>query len=186
MNARTDGLSLAEFVAWEREQEEKHEFRDGRISYFAGGTIEHAALARELIALLAVHLRGGPFRVYGSDLLLATRGRGRYADVVVTCDERDRAPGTTIVQYPALIVEVLSDATAAIDRGEKLDEYGSIDALQEYVLIDSRKRWAEVYRRAGDGQWLASLPAGEGKLFLTSVELTLDLDELFEAAGIPG
>jgi Uma2 family endonuclease len=184
MTAQPQGpLTLADFVAWELRQENKHEFVEGRIYGFAGGTIEHAAIASAVLTALRSHLRGGPCRAYGSDVMIATEQSSRYADVVVTCDARDHAPKTVTLRYPKLIVEVLSESTAAVDRGEKLDEYRSIGTLEEYVLIDSRKRWAESYRRVNDG-WIASLPRAAGKLRLVSVDLTLDLDELYTECSV--
>jgi Uma2 family endonuclease len=46
----------------------------------------------------------------------------RYSDGVVTCDEGDRIPNIRTLRAPKLIVEVLSESTAAVDRGAKLDE----------------------------------------------------------------
>jgi Uma2 family endonuclease len=176
-------LTLAEFIAWELRQESKHEFVEGRVFSFAGGTIEDAAIARTILSALDTKLRGSPCRAYGSDVMVATDRSSRYADVVVTCDERDHAPKTTTLRYPKLIVEVLSDSTAAADRGDKLDEYRSIETLEEYILVDSRKRWAETYRRIGD-EWTVSLPVTAGRLRLGSVDFTLDLDEIYENSGV--
>jgi Uma2 family endonuclease len=184
MTAQPHDLTLAEFIAWEARQEAKHEFADGRVYAFAGGTKRHAAIAVELLGLLNTCLRGSPCRVYGSDVLIAMGQSGRYADVVVTCDERDtRDLGETAVHYPKLIIEVLSDSTAAVDRGDKLDEYRTIDSLEEYVLVDSRRRWVEVYRR-GDNAWLASLPMTDGELRLASVDATVSLEDLYATAGL--
>ncbi len=115
--------------------------------------------------------------------MIATEHSSRYADVVVTCDECDHAPRTVALRYPRLIVEVLSESTAAVNRGEKLDEYRTLETLEEYVLIDSRKRWAETYRRL-EAEWTASMPLVRGKLRLASVDLTLDLDELYRESGV--
>jgi Uma2 family endonuclease len=184
MTAQPDEAStLGEFIDWELRQEARHEFVDGRVFAFAGVTIEHAAIAGALIGAMRNHLRGGPCRAYGSAIMLATSHNGRYADVVVTCDERDHAPATTVLRFPRLIAEVLSESTAAVDRGEKLDEYRSIDTCAEYVLIDSRKRWAESYRR-DRSEWIASLPKSSGTLHLASVDFNIDLDELYRECGV--
>jgi Uma2 family endonuclease len=78
---------------------------------------------------------------------------------------------------------LLSESKAAVDRGDKLDEYRSIGAFEEYVLIDSRKRWAATYRRV-EGEWLASLPQSTGTLSLVSVGLTIGLDDLYGECGV--
>lgn len=55
-------------------------------------------------------------------------------DVVVTCDDRDRDP--QLVQFPCLIIEVLSPSTEADDRGKKFAAYRQSPTLQEYVLVE--------------------------------------------------
>ncbi len=185
-------LTLAEFLTWELQQEDKHEFVDGyiyplfgdRTKGFAGGTVEHSRLALKLAGIVAPAVL--PCDTHGSDILIqTTERRGRYADLLVTCDERDREPGTTMIRFPKLIVEVLSESTARDDLGLKMREYQALDTLDEYATIDSRKRWAQVSRRAQRGEWTLMAPVKNGVLELRSVALTIDLDELYEYAGIP-
>ena len=102
----------------------------------------------------------------------------RYPDLVVTCDERD-ARERTIKRHPKLISEVLSPGTASIDTGDMLDEYQTIPELEEYVLIDSRKRSVRIYRR--DGDTLKTEPASlTGSIELRSLGLVLSLDDIYE------
>src|SRR5579862_4850506 len=169
-------LTLGEFLDWEQRQESKHEFVAGRVVAFAGGTLGHTFLANLLVARILP--QAAPCRTYGSDALIQTGRSFRYADVVVTCDERDRDPAARVVVGPKVIIEVLSESTAAVDRGEKLDEYRSIDTLAEYVLLDSRTRWCATYRRR-EGAWLASLPIAAGELVLESLGIAINLDALY-------
>lgn len=50
---------------------------------------------------------------------------------------------------PSLLVEVLSPSTEDYDRGEKLEHYQQIEALQEVVLVHHRERRVVVWRRTG-------------------------------------
>lgn len=174
-------LTQAEFPAWEQRQETKHEFVDGHVYGFAGGTFAHADLAAGLLERLRPHVR--PCRAIGSDMLIEMATSSRYADVMVTCDERDFEPSGTVIHYPKLIVEVLSEATAKDDLGPKMREYQAIPTLEEYVTIDSRKRWAQVLRREND-RWELLLPVAAGLLELRSVGITVDLEELYTTAGL--
>ena len=63
--------TFAEFVAWESQQATKHEFVDGRVLAFAGGTLGHSDLAAELIARIRPHAR--PCRTLRSDALIQTK-----------------------------------------------------------------------------------------------------------------
>ena len=75
-----------------------------------------------------------------------------YPDVMVTCDERDRRAELAI-EHPRLVVEVLSDSTAAYDRGIKFAAYRKLADLREYLLVDVDQRRLELYRRAA-GRWI--------------------------------
>jgi Uma2 family endonuclease len=74
-----------------------------------------------------------------------------YPDVVVTCDARDRADDLC-KRYPSLIVEVLSDGTAAYDRGQKFASIGfrtPLAALFEDVEVGLQRDAEAVRQRAG-------------------------------------
>src|SRR5581483_10325035 len=119
-------LTQAEFLEWELQQDEKHEFVDGYVQRlfgdpstvgFAGGTGRHNRIAVELAALILEAAR--PCRTFTSDMRIETATSTRYADVFVTCDERDR-DDAYVMRHPKLIVEVLSESTAREDLGRKL------------------------------------------------------------------
>jgi Uma2 family endonuclease len=110
--------------------------------------------------------------------VLAT-GLATYPDVSVVCgpiegDPADRS-GQTITN-PTLLVEVLSPATEAVDRGDKLRQYQRIPSLQEYVLVSQEPR-IEIHRRLPSGAW-ESIDVREGTVALAS-GATLDLEALY-------
>jgi len=148
--------SFSDYLALEEASNTKHEFLDGEIYGMAGGTPEHAALSVAVSSALLAQLRGGPCRVYSSDLrvrALAT-GLATYPDVTVVCGELERDPESpTTVVNPRVVVEVLSDGTEAYDRGQKLDHYRRIPSLAAVVLVSHRAPLIEVWERAPDGAW---------------------------------
>ena len=144
----------------------------------------HSEIVSALVVLLKQRFRGTAYRLFMCDVLTKTAKSVRYPDVVVTRDERDtRDAFARSLEHPVLIIEVLSESTESIDRVQKVSEYRSIDTLEEYVLIDSRQRLAEIHRRGSAG-WVRSIPIGSGRLELTSVDATIDLDELYESVGL--
>lgn len=165
----------------------KHEYFDGEIYAMAGGTPEHAALAAVLIGRLTAALRGSPCRAYTSDLRLRVRATGlaTYPDVAVVCGSAERDPESpTHVTNPALVIEVLSKGTEEYDRGEKREHYQQMESLREYVLVAQAERRVEVWRRTHETQW-SHQAHGPGELVvLDSVSCTLDVDELYEDAGV--
>jgi len=59
------------------------------------------------------------------------------------------------------VVEVLSDSTAAFDRGTKFAHYQQLDSLSEYVLIEPERPSIDVFRRTAEGSWILH-PVAEG------------------------
>ena len=102
-----------------------------------------------------------------------------YPDVMVTCDERDRRAELAI-EHPCLVVEVLSDSTAAYDRGAKFAAYRKLESLAEYLVVDIDARRLELYRRAADHWLLFDADPSRGTLHLESVNLDLGAAEAFE------
>jgi len=103
-----------------------------------------------------------------------------YPDVLVSCDQRDQA-ASLFVSHPTLIAEVLSESTAAHDRGDKFAAYRTLPSLQEYALVDVRARRVETFRRASDGDWLFR-ECGPDSLDcpFPSLEISVPFEEIFE------
>ena len=165
----------------------RHEFLNGEIYAMAGGTPEHAALCAALIAQLVTLLRGGPCRVYTSDLRVRVRATGlaTYPDAAVICGPLERDPDSpTHVTNPTVLFEVLSPGTEEYDRGEKREHYQQIEGLREYVLVAQDARKVEVWRRAGAGAWSHTVHTAGQTLELASVGGRLSVDELYREAGL--
>ncbi len=126
----------------------------------------------------------GPCIAYNSDAA-ARLSPQRYTlpDVTVTCDERDRGRGTE-VQYPRLIIEVLSDSTEAYDRGQKFGFYRACPLIQEHVLIATRYRAVEVYRRTVQGWILHEYGPGDTVEF-TSIAVSIPVDAMYRRTEVP-
>lgn len=174
-------LDRADFLAWEAEQASKHEYLDGEVFAMVGARQEHVVVAGAVFARLREHLRGTRCRAYTSDMKLEVEAVDAvfYPDVMVSCDEADRQRALAI-QAPCLVVEVLSEGTAAYDRGAKFAAYRKLADLQEYLIVDIAQRRLELYRRAAD-HWLMFDSAGDGPaLQLQSVDMPLTPAETFE------
>jgi len=149
--------SYAEYLAYERDSELKHEFDDGEIIAMAGGSRRHNALALRIGAVLDAARKPGcvAFQSDQRIRVLAT-GKATYPDVSMVCGpiEGDPAdPEAATLTNPTLIVEVLSPTTEPYDRGSKWQQYQLIPSLQEYVLVSQGEPRIEIYRHLPSGAW---------------------------------
>jgi Uma2 family endonuclease len=101
-----------------------------------------------------------------------------YPDAMVTCDESLNLEATEI-WTPRLVVEVLSDATEANDRGDKFANYQTLDSFEEYLLVDSRRRAVERYRRAEHGRWIYQRYGPDASVTLETIGLTCSIANFY-------
>jgi len=142
-------------------------------------SVEAYRITLNLAARLLAASRGGPCRVFSSDMKVALDPRlFYYPDVMVVCDPTDVEP--YFKSRPCLLVEVLSPATEIIDRREKLYGYRRLPSLEAYVLVDQVERRVELYRRDEAGDWRYEIVEGQGAVALPCVPLTMPLDEIYE------
>ncbi|MEM9462247.1 MAG: Uma2 family endonuclease [Myxococcota bacterium] len=181
------GASFGEYLKIERTCcEVKHEFVQGSIFAVGRGSVEHSALAAAVVGLLFEQLRGGPYRLHGGELALSIREAdvATRADVVVVCQPIRRDPASlSHVTNPRVVVEVLDPSTERYDRGPKRRFYQELESLCEYVLVAQDRRRVELWRREGEG-WVHSVCGAEGTVYLTSIGCQLDVDVLYDAAGV--
>jgi Uma2 family endonuclease len=150
-------MTAEEYLVWESAQPEKHEFIAGEVFARTGARLNHNLIAGNAFLFLKQALRGLPCGVFMSDVKVQVRAASAYfyPDVVVTCEPSDLADGTALtVHQPWLIVEVLSDSTAAYDRGKKFEHYRQIASLTHYLLVDSTRVHAELFRKNAEGLWV--------------------------------
>ena len=180
---RRPDFGIDAYMAWEEDQPERHEYLGGEVFAMSGGTDAYYTILLNTATNLKVALSGKPCRAFLSGMKLRVDRADAvfYPDVFVTCDPRDRQPEASLAkQHPALIIEVLSDSTAAFDRGRKFEHYQQIDTLQEYLLIEQDRKHADLFRKNSEGLWVLH-PAGEGHVVrLESVGAALALDGLYE------
>lgn len=182
-------MTYAEYCELERSAAVKHEYLRGEVFAMAGGTLEHGRLSARLIYLLSRELDGRPCRVFSSDVRVRIEATDldTYPDASVVCGEpRTAEQDANALLNPILVVEVLSDATEAYDRGEKASHYRRSPSLQAYLLVAQHHPRLELQVRRGDGSW-ALFEAGPGeRLVIEPLAIELAVDEVYRAPTIPG
>jgi Uma2 family endonuclease len=180
-------MSVEAYFALDRESKDaRYEYIDGYAYLLAGGTPIHALIAANLIAEIKTRLRGSPCQVYTSDAKVRlSQSRYVYPDVTVSCDERDRLQEAEVLQYPRLVIEILSASTEAYDRGNKSSYYRACPTIQEYLLISTQRSSVEVYRRTTEKLWTL-YPSERGEqVELASIGVTLPVAAIYENVNLP-
>lgn len=175
-----------EYLAWEAAQPEKHEYVAGEVFAMVGARRIHVAVTGNCFALLKAHLRGTHCRAFATDMKLRVEANNAfyYPDILVTCDPQDLA-ADLYMQHPKVLIEVLSESTAAHDRGDKFAAYRQLASLEEYALIDPDRRTIEVFRRMADGNWLLATAESAQGLVLRSLDFVAAPEAVFEDIEAP-
>ena len=177
-------VSPEEYLAREREAEERSEYWEGEIFTMSGASPRHGAIVVNLAVSLHGQLRGSPCSVLVTNMRVkaARTSAYFYPDVVVTCGGsqlEDQHQDTLL--NPTLIIEVLSPSTADYDHGRKWEHYRRIASLQDYLLIAQDQPRVERYTRQGDLAWLFSETVElEDVIHLDSIGCTLALRDIYE------
>ncbi len=183
--------TLEEYLELDKNSEEKYEFFEGMVRgvgevyAMAGGTIEHNTIAANVIRALGNKLEGTPCRPLTSDarIKVPTALPYHYPDVTVVCGEPiiEELQGQQMLLNPVLIIEVLSDSTAAYDLGKKFSAYQSIPSFCEYLLIAQDRPHVIQHVRQEGGKWLRSeYHRLDATVALESLNLTLSLSEIYQ------
>jgi Uma2 family endonuclease len=184
-------LTEAEYLTIEHAAELKSEFFDGEMFAMAGGTPQHSLIATNLARVIGNQLRASPCVVYNADLRIKVEASGlfTYPDLSVICGPLEFARGTTdTVINPSLLVEVLSEATEAYDRGKKFEHYRQIATLREYLLVSQREPRIEHFLRQEQEGWLLTEAAGlDTRLELPNLHIQVALSDVFDRVElVPG
>jgi Uma2 family endonuclease len=112
-------------------------------------------------------------------------GLTTYPDLTVVCGPWERDPqDPNTVTNPSLLVEVLSDSTAAYDRGEKLAHFRQVESLHEVLLVAQDAARLELWRREARGGWTLLVAHAGESLTLMAVAATIDVDDLYAGLAI--
>ncbi len=177
-------LTPAAYLAMERSAEGKHELWDGEVFAMGGASYAHNLVKDGLARALGNLLAERGCRVLTSDMKVRIPATERYVypDVVVVCGEAQLEDDHgDVLCNPRVVIEVLSDSTAAFDRGAKFAGYRSIPSLREYVLVSPEERRVDHFTRAEDpSEWVFRSFREDEPLPLPSLGVKVPLGPVFE------
>ena len=179
--ARTLTLTPEEYFAWEPTQTVRHEYHFGEVFPMPGGTFEHATVTTNLMAALAVALRGSECRPISNQMRVQVLENGQYVypDATVHCG----APAfvnerRTTLTNPAVVFEVLSDETRSYDLDGKFALYRGVPSVRAVGFVEPERRWVQVAHR-GEAGWRREEPVTGGAAEIDALGVALGLDDLY-------
>jgi Uma2 family endonuclease len=172
-------MTMDEFLRWDDGTDTRHELVDGQIVAMAPPGPEHRTVVGNVAGVIRSRLgRRPPCRPEVEAGIRVSETVRWQADVAVTC-----GPLTYDVTDPLLIVEVLSPSTRDNDLARKLVDYKGVASVAEVWLVDSERRWAQVWWREGE-VWHGRDHVG-GAVFPSPVlGGDIPLDELYLNTGL--
>lgn len=180
-------MAAADYLAWERAQNGKHEFFHGEVFAMAGGIPRHNALSARIGGVLDGALAAkGCFTLSSDQRVGIPGGEGYvYPDVSVVCGEMAIESNDVLVN-PTILVEVVSGDTEQHDRGLKWESYQRIESLTDYLLVSQREPRIEHFRREQGGAWVYRA-AGPGERIALSNGTEIVVDAVFASVmALPG
>ena len=180
------GFDAAAYLAWEETQADRNEYIAGEVFAMVGVRQSHNVATLNLATILRRELKGSPCRVFVESVKTRVEAADCffYPDVAVTCDARDRQT-PDYISHPILIVEVLSESTAAFDRGAKFAAYRKLESLQEYLLVDVAAQCVEIFRRNPENHWVLYDYDAADTLEIAALALRVAMSEVLDDTQEP-
>lgn len=171
----TNTVSTKKYLKDEINREIKHEFIAGRIYAMAEASKNHERISGNIYAELSHHLKSSPCEAFASDIKVKAGLNFFYPDVMVVCD--DKTEDEHYTEYPALIIEVLSQSTYQKDRTTKRFAYLNLPSLLEYVLVEQDFLDIEVLRKNDD--WKSKHYFLGDSVYFESIDLSVSVEEIY-------
>jgi Uma2 family endonuclease len=173
-----------EYLDFEVNSEQRHEYINGEIISMAGGRPNHNTIALNLGGTLNFALKRQAYRVFVTDqrLWIPEKRIYTYPDVMVVQNQLQLQEGRKdTITNPLFIAEVLSDSTRNYDKDAKFAAYRTIPSFQEYLLIDQYKMHIEQYFRTDRKTWIFSEYDDVNEtISLNSLSLEITLADIYD------
>jgi Uma2 family endonuclease len=160
MESEEKRVSWSEYLALEglTDDDRRLDYSYGIVVAQGAPSQDHETIVANLTLLLGPTIRSRGCRFYMKQTLRRPGEFSHDPDFLVSCAPADLGPGEHRkrgrIEFPALIVEVLSPSTRAFDLDDKVTNYATYPSLLHYVIIDTA-RWRVTYfhRAAGEEEF---------------------------------
>ncbi len=140
--------SIEAFFNYVEPIQAKYELWDGELVMMAGSTQGHAIIRDNIHSFLRKNLKSRGCKSFQETIYLRITNKTLFLpDVMVTCNPQDFSGRSRFVEFPSIIVEILTESTERVDRGEKWAHYRKIPSLRYYIMVSQEQPLVEVYGR---------------------------------------
>ena len=173
-----------EYLDFEVNSEERHEYINGEIVLMTGGTPNHNQIVGNFYAALNFAFKRQPYRIFVTDqrLWIPRKRIYTYPDVMVVQGNLQLQEGRrdTIIN-PLIIAEVLSDSTRNYDKDAKFSAYRTMGSFQEYLLIDQYTMHVEQFFKTDNKRWtFAEYDDADETISLNSLSFQITLADIYD------
>jgi Uma2 family endonuclease len=176
-------MSPTAYLAWEENQEFKHELVGGFAVPSHGKTIRIAKLIGNLhFTFHQIHLANGTYEAFGSQTkVVIPNGNYRYPDLVIDCTLL-RDLDSVFADTPTVIFEILSPSNRWYDRASRITDYQLLPACHHIVIVWSTAARIEVLSRLDDDSWARTADVYEGReaeVLLAALDIKVPLNDVY-------
>jgi Uma2 family endonuclease len=185
VTTRVPAMTRDQFFDWAETQRARYEFDGFQPVAMTGGNLNHNRIAFNIHTALRGRLKGSGCEPFGVDAGVATTGDTvRYPDAVVTCSPANGA--SRLVPNPVVVFEVISPTSGHVDRIVKVREYGAVDSIRRYVIVESASVGLTMHERQAAGQrWTVTTVMADDLLPLPEIGVEVPVAELYEGVDFP-
>ncbi len=181
-------FSIEEYLRFEKESLEKHEFFQGEIFAMLGASVRHNIIFSNVFGGIGAQLKGKPCKPFGSDMRIyvAENTLFTYPDISIICGEIVSSPmDEDTATQPTVLIKILSPSTRNYDSGGKFRLYRDIPALKEYILVDSEAIAIEAFRLNTRGHWeLEEYKSITDTFNIPTLNVSLLLSEIYDGTKL--
>lgn len=190
-----------EYLEFERNAEERHEYLDGRIypvnkpGYvdavsMAGESLAHSRICINIAREISLALKGKGCEALSPNMKVRaeTLGLFAYPDLSIVCGgPQFHDTKRDVLVNPKVIIEVLSPSTERYDQTNKFFRYRrEIPSLTDYVLIYQNIPFVEHYEKNEEGRWEHNAFDGLNDTFrIPSINCVIPMSEIYDRVDLP-
>ncbi|MFT3934797.1 MAG: Uma2 family endonuclease [Chitinophagaceae bacterium] len=176
-------FTIEEYLAYEIESGEKHEYYQGEMFVMSGAKVTHNQIVQNANHAFLNHLIGKPCKPFTSDqrIYVEKNTLFTYPDISIFCSKIETRNNDEMnALNPSVIIEVLSASTKSYDRGTKFKLYRDIPSLKEYILIDSESISIESFIINESGNWeLKEYKKIDDTILIRAIQLNIPLARIY-------